>query len=143
MGREPASGKTKGNGASRLSSHPRLTPLLARGQPSSLRSSFLRLSPHYAPQAGAPKGRYTIRSTKGQGTVADRVAGSALPSATRVVSDKGTSHRPSVSLLATVSSLTTHYASQTGASEVSASCRRPRPSAERSGNEVRDRQDAG
>lgn len=42
-----------------------------------------------------------------------------------------------------VSSLTTHYASQTGASEVSASCRRPRPSAERSGNEVRDRQDAG
>ena len=37
----------------------------------------------YAPQAGAPKGRYTIRSTKGQGTVADRVAGSALPSATR------------------------------------------------------------
>lgn len=84
MGREPASGKTKGNGASRLSSHPRLTPLLARGQPSSLRSSFLRLSPHYAPQAGAPKGRYTIRSTKGQGTVADRVAGSALPSATRV-----------------------------------------------------------
>lgn len=59
------------------------------------------------------------------------------------MSDKGTSHRPSVSLLATLSSLTTHYASQTGASEVSASCRRPRPSAERSGNEVRDRQDAG
>ena len=53
MRREPASRKTKGNGASRLSSHPRLTPLLARGQPSSLRSSFLRLSPHYAPQAGA------------------------------------------------------------------------------------------
>ena len=26
---------------------------------------------------------------------------------------------------------------------MSASCRRPRPSAERSGNEVRDRQDAG